>query len=206
MKEKIRIILADDHIYIRQGIRALIEAEPHIDIVGEADNGSHALYLSQALAPDVVIMDVSMPELNGMDATREILKINPKIKIIAFSIHTERWYVKGMLEAGASAYLLKECLPQELLEAIHAVVNDEYYLSAKIEGVVVREFLDQLKSHQISKLDSLTAREKEVLKLIVEGRNTKQIAGDLNISIKTVNVHSRNLMDKVGIDLSLIHI
>ncbi len=198
IKMSIRILLADNHKIIRDGLRSLLEKEPDIEVVGEADNGRTACNLVHQLQPNVVVMDITMPLLNGVDATRLIVKDCPEAKVIALSIHSNRAFVADMLRAGASGYILKESPFDELVEAIKTVANGGKYLSPKVAGVVVSDYVKHLSKITDSSLEMLSSREREVLQLIAEGMNTKQISLEINVSTKTVEVARRKIMDKLG--------
>jgi DNA-binding NarL/FixJ family response regulator len=194
-----RILLVDDHAIIRQGLCALLEKQPDIEVVGAAGDGRKAIELVRELTPDIVIMDITMPNLNGIDATRKITGQPGSAKVIALSIHSSRRFVTEMLRAGASGYILKECLFNELVEAIRTVSNGGIYLSPRITGVVVDDYVKRLSPEYRSEGPALTTREREVLQLMAEGKNTKQIALQLYVSSKTVESNRRNIMDKLGI-------
>jgi len=196
----VKILLADDHKIIRDGLKSLIEKHPGMDIVGEAENGRHAIQLAVELKPDVVVMDVTMPDLNGMDATRQLVAEYPEVKIIALSMHDDRRFVAGMLKAGAAGYVLKNSAFSELTTAINTVLANQKYLSPKITTVVTRDYVSQLKSQESSPLQLLTNRERQVLQLLAEGKTTKQIAGDLFVSVKTIETHRQNIMKKLEIN------
>jgi len=193
----IRILLADDHGIMREGLRSLLEKEPDIKVVGEAEDGRKAIGLVSELLPDVVIMDISMPGLNGADATRRIVHQFPTVKVIALSMHSNRIFVVDMFKAGASGYVLKECLFDELVEAIRIVAAGDKYLSPKVAGVVVSDYVKRLSGGAESPLETLTGREREVLQLIGEGKNTKQIALELHVSPKTIEASRRKIMEKL---------
>jgi len=195
----IRILLADDHKITRQGLRSLLENLPDIEVVAEAEDGRTAVRLTRELMPSVVIMDVSMPGLNGMGATRQIVAGCPNVKIIALSMHSDTLFVTEMLKSGASGYLLKDCAFEELERAIRTVSADKIYLSPAISGVVVDDYLHRLSKADFSDSDGLTNREREILQLMAEGKSTKQIALKLHISAKTVETHRRQIMDKLDI-------
>jgi RNA polymerase sigma factor (sigma-70 family) len=196
----LHILLVEDHHIIRQGIKSLLEKQDGLCVVGEAEDGRQAVDLAKQLKPDVIIMDVTMPQLNGIEATRKILEDNPDAKIIALSVHSDDAFVSGMLTAGASAYLLKDCLVQELVAAIHSVANDQFYLSRSIARTVVQEYRS-LKANTVrSVFSTLTSREREVLQLIAEGRTTRQIADTLFVSEKTISTHRQHIMEKLGMD------
>jgi len=193
----IKILLADDHAIIRQGLRSLLEKESEIEVVGEAEDGRKALRLVRELAPDIIVMDITMPNLNGIDATRQIVSSYPKVKVIALSIHSNKRFIADMLKVGASGYILKECLFDELVQAIHRVSGGETYLSPKITGMVVSDYVEYLiTSHSVS---ILTEREHEVLQLLAEGKSTKQIALALHVSPKTIEANRRQIMEKLNI-------
>lgn len=196
---KIRILLADDHKIIRQGLCSLLENQSDMEVIAQADNGRTAVSLIKKLSPDVVIMDVSMSDMNGIEATRQILKENEKIKVIALSMHSDTLFVSEMLKSGASGYLLKDCAFEELSQAIRTVVQGNTYLSPSISGVVVEDYLHRLSKAESVPPDVLTDREREVLQLIAEGKSTKQTALTLHISAKTVETHRRQIMLKLDL-------
>lgn len=189
-----RIILADDHRILRDGLRAVVE-QKGIRVVGEAATGHEAIALAHELRPDIVIMDVSMPDLNGVDATRRLTAELPGIKLIGLSMHSDRRYVMAMLEAGAAGYLLKNEASAELLLALPAVARGQTYLSPAIEGYLVDYAVTRRASHPPAKL--LSPREREVLGLLAEGKSSKEIAGALAIAVPTVETHRRRVMDKL---------
>jgi DNA-binding NarL/FixJ family response regulator len=195
----IRILLADDHKIVRQGLRALLEQQQDVEVVAEAENGRAAVRLAAETAPDVVIMDVTMPDLNGVEATKQILSESPDIKIIALSIHSDALFVTEMLKSGAAGYLLKDCAFEELTRAIRTIMDNKTYLSPAISGVVVDDYIHRLTSDEFVGSDSLSDREREVLQLMAEGHSTKKIAQKLHISIKTVETHRRQIMSKLDI-------
>ena len=195
----IRIILADDHQIVRQGLRILLEAETDMKIVAEADNGRKVLKQAQELLPDVIIMDLSMPELNGIEATRQILSGAPEVKVIALSMHSDSLFVLNMIKSGASGYLLKDCALEELVKAIRAVVDDKTYLSPGVSDIVIRDFVTGWQTTNSSAFSVLSPREREVLQLMAEGRTTNQIADGLCVSVKTVEAHRKQVMTKLGI-------
>jgi DNA-binding NarL/FixJ family response regulator len=195
-----KILLADDHAIIREGLRAMLDKQPDIEVVGAAEDGRKAMELVRELRPDIVIMDISMPNLNGIDATRQIVGRLGGTKVIALSMHSSRRFVTEMLKAGASGYILKECLFNELLEAIRVVLNGGIYLSPSITGVVVDDYLQHLIIAENQPIaPALTEREREVLQFLAEGKSTKQIALQLHVSGKTIESNRRNIMDKLGI-------
>lgn len=196
----IRILLADDHKIIRDGLKALLEKVPEMEVVGEAENGRQAVDLARRLNPHVVIMDISMPELNGIDATRQIHEESPNIRVIALSMYFDRRYVAGMLKAGVSGYLLKNCASEELIKAVKEVLNNKTFMSPRIADMVVKDYAHLLSANESSPLDLLTAREREVLQLIAEGVKTHDIATRLNVSIKTISTHRQQIMQKLHMD------
>ncbi len=195
----IRIQLADDHMITRQGLKSLIRNEKHMEVVAEVDNGRSAVSEALRLLPDIIIMDINMPDLNGIDATRQILGQHPGIKVIALSMFSERRYVMGMLEAGVSGYLLKNCAFNELLNAIETVSKGSRYLSQQITDMVMDDFVMGRPVNELSSTVSLTKREREVLQLIAEGLSSVRIATLLHVSEKTISTHRRKIMDKVNI-------
>jgi len=195
----IKVLLADDHGIIRQGLRSLLEKELDVQVVGEAEDGRMALEMARELVPDVIIMDITMPNLNGVEATKRIVSEQPNIKVIALSIHSNRRFVADMLKAGASAYILKECLSDELVQAINTVVGGGNYLSPRITDVVIDDYIKRLSSVPESRLAILTDREREALQLLTEGNTTKQIALKLHVSAKTIEANRRRIMEKLDI-------
>lgn len=195
----IKILLADDHRLLREGLRSLLEEQPDMRVVGEAENGKAAVQLAAKLMPDIIIMDISMPGLNGIDATQQILSICTKSKVIALSMHTERRTVVEMINAGASGYLLKDCAFEEVVQAVRAVASDSTYLSPKIAEIVIKDYVHRIPKDELSSLSGLTAREREVLQLLSEGKKTKEIADILRVSIKTAESYRQHLMVKLKI-------
>jgi two-component system response regulator NreC len=193
----IRILIADDHGIVREGLHSLIGKQPDMEIVGEADDGRKALDLALELEPDIVIMDISMPNLNGVDATRQIVREHPKIKVIALSMHSSSMFVADMIKAGASGYMLKDCLFNELAEAIRIVHEGGAYLSPDVVSLVVGDYMNRLSGAGGLPLESLSEREREVLQLIGEGKNTKQIAQELHVSTKAIEANRRKIMEKL---------
>ena len=195
----VRILLADDHGIIRQGLHSLLDKQPDMEVVAEAEDGRRALDLVQELLPDIVIMDVTMPNLNGVDATRQIVDRFPEVKVIALSIHSNRRFVADMLKAGASGYILKECLFDELIRAIRTVTTDSIYLSPRITSIVIDDYVSIMPDDEVSISSVLTDREREVLQLLAEGKSTKQIALALHVSTKTIEANRRQITEKLDI-------
>ena len=193
------ILLADDHQILRQGLRTLLENLPEVRVVGEACDGREAVKMAKELQPDIVVMDVSMPGLNGIDATRQVVNDGNHARVIALSMHSDRRFMAEMLKAGAKGYLLKEGAFDELAAAIQTVLADKVYLSPKIANLVVENYVMREPGAEPSAYAKLTAREREVLQLMAEGRATKQIAMDLHVSVKTVETHRRQVMEKLDI-------
>jgi DNA-binding NarL/FixJ family response regulator len=192
-----RVLLADDHKILRQGLRTLLEQEKDIQIVGEADNGRSSVKLTGELAPDVVIMDVAMPDLNGIDATRRITEAEPRARVLALSMHSDGRYVKGMLQAGARGYILKDCAAEELTHAIRTVMAGQIYVSPGVTGTIVNDYVRQLTA--ADEPATLTRREREVLQLLAEGGSTANIAAGLHLSVKTIETHRKRIMDKLDL-------
>jgi len=196
--KKIKIIIADDHHLVREGLRLILDQEPTFSIIGEACNGREVVTLIKKICPDVILMDVSMPLLNGLEATRQILRDCPYIKILALSVSEDEEIIRQMLAAGAMGYLTKYAKPTELIQAIHTVNNGEMALSPVITRLVVEDYL-RWADIEKNKPDKLTPREREVLQLIAEGYTNREIADILKISIKTVQAHRNNLMQKLDL-------
>ncbi|MHC4460284.1 MAG: response regulator [Planctomycetota bacterium] len=195
----IKILLAENHKIVREGLRLLIEKQSDMEVVAEAEEGRTAVRLVRKLLPDVVVMDVSMPDLNGMEATRQITREFGDIKVVALSMHDDALFVTEMLKSGALGYLLKDGAFAELALAIRTVVAGKTYLSPSISSVVVDDYLHRLSKADFSVSEVLTSREREVLQLLSEGKSTKQIALKLHISVKTVETHRRQIMNKLDI-------
>ncbi|MFP4354244.1 MAG: response regulator [Phycisphaerae bacterium] len=197
--QTIKILLADDHQLMRDGLRELLERQDDFAVVAEADNGRDALDLARQEKPDIIIMDIAMPGLNGIVATREILEDDNTIRILALSMHPSGRVVSEMLRAGASGYLVKSCALAELVTAVRTIHAGKTYLSPEIAGVVVDGFVQSLPAGDGLGRGVLSDRECEVLQLVAEGQSTKEIAADLNITPKTVDTHRQHIMDKLGI-------
>lgn len=190
---KINIILADDHKILRDGLRNLIEKVSNMKVIAESQDGREAVKLCKELKPNVVIMDVSMPGLNGVEATQQIVQDNPDIKIIALSMHSNKRFITGMFKAGAYGYLLKDSDSDELITAINTVARNQKYVSQRISSIILNEFMTSLPEE----VSSLSSREKEILQLIAEGKSSKDIGEILFVSSKTVDAHRKNIMDKL---------
>jgi DNA-binding NarL/FixJ family response regulator len=196
---KIKVLLADDHVMMRGGLRMVLEQNAELTVVGEAEDGRETVRLVKKLSPDVVVMDIAMPDMNGIEATRQIVADHPGIKVIALSMHSERHFVSEMLKAGATAYLLKQCAVDELLTAIKTVLKNQTYLSPCISGVVVDQLVRKSSKSESTAFSHLTDREREVLQLMAEGKTTKEIAFQLHLSIKTIETHRMKIMEKLNI-------
>jgi DNA-binding NarL/FixJ family response regulator len=201
-----RILLADDHQILLQGLRGMLEKHPGFEVVGEAPNGRVAVEMARDLKPDAVLMDVAMPDLNGIEATRQIIGELPRTKIIGLSMHEDPLFVREMLRAGASGYLLKESAFDEVIRALRAVAANQAFFSPAVARVVVGDYLDRVQGKEPASdkagsrvFDVLSAREREVLQLIAEGNSTREIAKQLFVSVKTVEGHRRLIMQKTKI-------
>ena len=193
------IVLVDDHKIMRDGLRNILENESDIEIIGEADNGRDAVELMLDKKPDIAIMDIGMPEMNGVEATRQIIKENSDVKIIALSMHYDMQFVQGMIKAGAKGYLLKDCAGAELITALKTVSKDNIYICQEITNSLIDDFSKAQSVEYVGDESILTNRENEILQLLTEGKTTKQIAQDLFISVKTVEAHRTNIMHKLDI-------
>jgi two-component system response regulator NreC len=195
MREKIHILLADDHAVVRQGFKMILAAQPDMEIVGEAGNGREALDLAGKLQPDVIVMDVAMPELNGIEATRRVADVSPRSRVLALSMHKDSVYVREILRAGARGYLLKDAISSDLLAAVRAIARGEGYLSPGVSDAVLNDY----RRHVTDPIDLLTSREREVLQMIAEGKTNKDIATVLNLSVYTVDAHRGRIMEKLNV-------
>ncbi|MCE2899098.1 MAG: response regulator transcription factor [Betaproteobacteria bacterium] len=193
----VRILLADDHRIVREGVAALLRREPDLEIVGEAADGFDAVRLARELKPDIVITDISMPGLNGIDAIRRILADVPGVRTLCLSVHDETRLVGAVMDAGASGYLLKECAYEELLLAVRALLANRVYISPSIAGVLMKDYRERRSGGAAATNSELTTREREVLQLIAEGLSTKQIADRLHVSVKTVGTHREHILAKL---------
>ena len=193
--KKIRVLLADDHAILRKGVRMLIDAQPDMEVTGEAKTGREAIEEARKLNPDVVVMDVSMPELNGIEGTRQICDELPQTRVIGLSMHKDSVYVREILRAGARGYLLKDSDDEDLLRAIRAVSRGEAFLSPAISNAVLTDY----RKHVTHPVDLLTSREREVLTMIADGKTNKEIASALNLSVYTVESHRGSVMEKLNL-------
>jgi DNA-binding NarL/FixJ family response regulator len=193
-----RVLLVDDHVLVRAGIRALLEKIPNVDVVGEAGTGREAVELIKSESPSLVLMDIAMRELGGLEALPRITKDFPNVKVIILSAHANEEYVIRALRSGAAGYMLKDAATAELDLAIRSVIQDKTYLSPSISRTVIDSYLERV-GGQASPLEQLTPRQREILQSIAEGKNTKEIASDLDISVKTVESHRLQLMDRLNI-------
>ena len=192
----LEILVADDHEIVRKGLCSLLEQNKDFKIVAEARDGRTTVRLASELQPDIIIMDIAMPNMNGIEATKQIVNQNPEIKVIALSMHSDRRFVMEMLKAGVSAYLLKDSAFEELMLALKTVMKGKVYLSPEIAGTIVEDYR-QMKKDETSAFEVLTEREREVLQLIAEGKPTKEIAASLNVSVKTIESHRQKIMNKL---------
>ncbi len=195
----IKIIIADDHRIIHDGLKPLLDSQHDIEVVALAYTGRKAVELTEELKPDLVIMDISMPDLNGVEATIKIVSQSPEVKIIALSMNSDRQYIKSMLKAGVSAYLTKDCSLDELVDAIRIVATGKKYLSPEISSIVIDESLAHSSRKGSSASSELTLREREVLQLLAEGKSVNEIAAKLSLSIKTVHTHRKHIMEKLDL-------
>ncbi len=195
----IKIVIVDDHQIMREGLCSMIEQEPGFTVVGDAANGRDALEMIGEQHPDVVIMDINMPDMNGTEATRRVTEKYPSTRVVALSMHSDKFFVTEMLKAGAAGYLLKDCSKNEIVEAIKTVAVNKSYLSPEITGIVIENYVRQTTIETQSEVFQLTKKEREVLQLIAEGHTSKEIASRLNIATKTVETHRLNIMSKLKI-------
>jgi two-component system response regulator NreC len=196
---KIRVLLADDHTILRDGIRALIDGQDDMVVIGEAEDGQATVRLVAKLQPEVVVMDIAMPLLNGLEATRQIQRDFPQVKVLILTMHENEEYIRQVLAAGALGYVLKDAAARDLLGAIRSVYNGEAVLSPAITRLVIEDYLRWGEIQPADNSDGLTSREREVLQLIAEGYTNKEIAEILNLSVKTIQSHRTNLMNKLDL-------
>jgi two-component system, NarL family, response regulator NreC len=192
---KTRVLLADDHTVVRKGFRMILDQQDDLEVVGEASNGKEAVELANTLQPEVVVMDVTMPELNGIEATRRIAEVAPRARVLALSMHKDSVYVREILRAGAKGYLLKDSGETDLLNAVRVIAKGEAFLSPAVSDAVLTDY----RRHVTNPLDLLTSREREVLQSIAEGRTNKEIATSLNLSVYTVEAHRGRIMEKLNL-------
>ena len=195
----ISILLADDHKLIRDGLRSLVEKETDMEVIAEADNGRSAVRLAIELSPAVVLIDISMPDMNGIEATKQILAAIPGCKVVALSMNADKRFIMEILKAGASGYLLKNCAYEELASAIRTVIKNKTYLCTEVTEIVVGDYVQQLQKGDGSVFSVLSAREREVLQLLAEGNSTAQIADRMHLSVKTIETHRQHIMEKLNI-------
>ena len=198
---KTKVLLVDDHTIVRQGLKALLDFQDGIEVVGEAEDGRQAIEKAKELVPDIIVIDITMPNLNGIEATRQLKKVNSEMKVLVLTVHDNEEYVHQILQAGASGYLLKESAVSDLVSAINAVKKGDIFLSPSISKVVVKDYIRHAagESGDFDSLNVLTSREREVLQLIAEGHTNKAIAHLLKLSVKTVDVHRSHIMEKLHI-------
>lgn len=195
IKHKTRILLADDHTLVRRGFALIVGREPDLEVVGEASTGREAVEMADQLRPDVVVIDVSMPELNGIEGTRRIMDQHPRTRVLAVSMHRDAVYVREILKAGARGYVLKDAADEDFLTAVRAVARNEAYLSPKIADAVLADYRKSVNDP----IDLLTSREREVLQMIAEGKTNKEIANVLSLSVYTVEAHRGKIMEKLNL-------
>lgn len=200
---KVRILLADDHTVMRAGLRALLERQPNLEVVGEADDGRQTVELAASLVPDVVVVDIAMPNLNGVEATRQMVNKQPAISVVILSMYSDETYVMRALKAGARAYLLKDSAVTDLIRAIEAVSQGKSFFSPKISRILAEDYVRALKQKgSVDTYELLTTREREIFQLLAEGRTNKEVATNLNISLYTVETHRRRILQKLNLHSS----
>jgi len=201
--KKVRILLADDHTVMRAGLRALLERQPNLEVVGEAENGRKTVELASSHVPDVVVMDIAMPNLNGVEATRRMVSKQPTISVVILSMYSDESYVMRALEAGARAYLLKDSAVTDLIRAIEAVSQGKSFFSPRISRILAEEYVHALKQKGVAdSYELLTPREREILQLLAEGKTNKEVATSLNISVYTAETHRGNILQKLNLHSS----
>jgi two-component system, NarL family, response regulator NreC len=201
--KRVRILLADDHTVVRAGLRALLERQPNLEVVGEADDGRQTVELAASLLPDVVVVDIAMPNLNGVEATRQMVNKQPAISVVILSMYSDETYVMRALKAGARAYLLKDSAVTDLIRAIEAVSQGKSFFSPKISRILAEDYVRALKQKgSVDTYELLTTREREIFQLLAEGRTNKEVATNLNISLYTVETHRRRILQKLNLHSS----
>ena len=201
--KKVRILLADDHTVMRAGLRALLERQPNLEVVGEAGDGRQTVELASSHVPDVVVLDIAMPNLNGVEATRRMVSKQPTISVVILSMYSDESYVMRALEAGARAYLLKDSAVTDLIRAIEAVSQGKSFFSPKISRILAEEYVHALKQKGVAdSYELLTPREREILQLLAEGKTNKEVATSLNISVYTAETHRGNILQKLNLHSS----
>ncbi len=191
----IKILLADDHTIVRQGLKLILSSQKDLEVIGEASNGREVIELAKRLQPDIVLMDVAMPEVNGIEATRSLMEMNSRLRILVLSMHKEAVYVREILKAGARGYLLKDVIDTELLNAIRSVARGDGYVSPAVSSALLNDY----RQNVTNPADLLTNREREVLQLIAEGKTNKEVAAKLNLSVYTVDSHRGKIMEKLNL-------
>ena len=191
----IKILLADDHTIVRQGLKLILSANSDLQVIGEAATGTEAVNLAQKLQPDIVLMDVAMPELNGIEATRRMVELMPRLRVLVLSMHKEPVYVREILKAGARGYILKDAIDTELLSAVRAVARGDGYISPAVSGALLSDY----RQNVTDPVDLLSNREREVLQLIADGKTNKEVATRLNLSVYTVDSHRAKIMEKLNL-------
>jgi DNA-binding NarL/FixJ family response regulator len=200
MNQKVRIVIAEDHTILREGLRSLLSSDPSFEIVGEAEDGREAIKCVEKFRPDLILTDLSMPRMNGMEAIKEIKRQSPKTKVLVLTVHKAEEYILATFRAGANGYLLKDSTHAELVMAVKKVLSGKQYISPEISEKVIEGYLEGKKTLKSqTSWETLTQREREILKLIAEGYKNKEIAEDLCISVKTVEKHRANLMEKLDL-------
>ena len=198
--KRLRILLADDHIVMRTGLRALLERQPNLEVVGESENGRETIELTGSLRPDVVVMDIGMPVLNGIEATRTIVTEHPTTSVVILSMYADESYVMRALKAGARGYLLKDSAPADLITAIQTVSQNKSFFSPKVSRILAEDYVRVLKQKgAVDSYDLLTSREREILQLLAEGKANKEVAAALNISPYTVETHRSHILEKLNL-------
>lgn len=201
--KRVRVLLADDHTVMRAGLRSLLERQPHFEVVGEAEDGRQTVELAASLSPDVVVMDIGMPNLNGIEATRQIVAKQPTTSVVILSMHSDEAYVMRAMKAGARAYLLKDSAEADLIRAIQSVSQGKSFFSPKISRILAEDYVRLLKQKGVEdSYELLTSREREILQLLAEGKSNKEVATLLNLSLYTVETHRSRILQKLNLHSS----